>query len=110
MNIINNCGSYKSRIHLCCRYMPSWHGHGRLYFTYTNWSLEFSESKVFGMMPSGWRFGFLHTLAVTHITLSSVKLCISLSEVDYIRALWNETLLQSCNVCYGFICICVCVY
>jgi hypothetical protein len=48
------------------------------------------------------------TLLLLHTSLSSVKFCISLSEVDYFRALWKETLLQSCNVLYN--CICVCIY
>jgi hypothetical protein len=35
-----------------------------------------------GMKPHDWRVGFLHLLAIAHNTLSSVKLYLSLSEVD----------------------------
>jgi hypothetical protein len=33
-------------------------------------------------------------------SLSAVKLCLLLSEINFFSLLWNETLLQSCNVFY----------
>jgi hypothetical protein len=38
--------------------------------------------------------------AIAQDTVSSVKLCLSLSEVDCFHAAWNQILLQSCNVFY----------
>jgi hypothetical protein len=42
-----------------------------------------------------WCIGFPNSPAVVQAILSSVKLCLSLSEVDCFCALWNETLLHS---------------
>jgi hypothetical protein len=42
-----------------------------------------------------------HSPAITQITLSSVKLCLSLSELACFHALWNEPLLQSLHVFYA---------
>jgi len=39
-----------------------------------------------GMKPHDWRVGILHLLAIAQITFSSVKLYLSLSEVDFFRA------------------------
>ena len=50
------------------------------------------------MIPRDRRISFT-TAAIAQITLSPVKLCVSLSEVDCFRALLNDTLLQTCNVC-----------
>jgi hypothetical protein len=107
INIASNYDSYKWRIYLCSHFLSSWNRRGQLYFTYTKWSLKFSERRysawynLAGELASS-------TLLLLHTSLSSVKFCISLSEVDYFRALWNETLLQSCCVFYN--CICVCIY
>jgi len=35
-----------------------------------------------GMTPCGWQIGFPHSPAIAQITLSSVNLCLSLSEVE----------------------------
>jgi len=75
--------------------MSPWNGHGQLYFTYTKWSLEFSERRYSALYNQAGEPAS-STLLLLHTSLSSVKFCISLSEVDYFRALWNETLLQSC--------------
>jgi hypothetical protein len=42
-----------------------------------------------------------HSPATAQITLSSVKLCLSLSEVYCFHALWDEAVLQSFNVLYA---------
>jgi hypothetical protein len=53
------------------------------------------------MRPHSWQVSFSHSPAIAQITLSSVELCLSLSEVVCSRALWNKTLLQSFNVFYA---------
>jgi len=45
----------------------------------------------------GSQVSFLHSPAIVQITLSSVKLHLSLSEVNCLNAVWNETLLPSIN-------------
>jgi hypothetical protein len=50
--------------------------------------------------PHGWQIT-LHSPAITEITLSSAKLCLSLSAFVCFSVLWNETLLQWCNVFYA---------
>ena len=50
------------------------------------------------LWPRGLRVGCPHCPAIVQITLSSVKLCLSLSEVDCRQALLNETFLQWSNV------------
>lgn len=47
------------------------------------------------MRPRGWRVSFLNFPAILQITLSSVRLCLLLSEVDGFRALCSETVRQS---------------
>jgi len=47
------------------------------------------------MRPRGWLAG------CPQITLSSVKLSLSLSQMDCFRAAWNEALLQSLNTLYA---------
>jgi hypothetical protein len=47
------------------------------------------------MRPRGWQVSLLNPLAVTQIVLSSVKLSLSLSQVDCFHASWDGTLLQS---------------
>jgi hypothetical protein len=47
------------------------------------------------MRPRGW------FSAVSQITLSSVKLCRSLNDVNSCDALWNETLRQMFNIFHG---------
>lgn len=54
-----------------------------------------------GLSSHGWQIGFLHFPAIVLITLSSVSICHSLSEVDCFGVLWNETLLQSFNIFYA---------
>jgi hypothetical protein len=107
VNIVSNYDNYIWGIYLCCHYMSSWNGHGQLYFTYTKWSLEFSERR-----DSAWYnvAGEPSSPLLLFTSLSSVLFSrsISLSEVNYFRALWNETLLQSCNVFYN--CISGCIY
>lgn len=44
--------------------------------------------------PCGWQFSFAICFAVAQFTLSSVKLCLSFSEVDCFHAAWNETFIQ----------------
>jgi hypothetical protein len=51
--------------------------------------------------PCGCQVGFPYGTGIVQSTLSSVKLCLSLSEVNCFHALWNEILLQSLNVCYA---------
>jgi hypothetical protein len=48
-----------------------------------------------------------HSPAAAQITLSSVKLYLSLSEVDCYCALWNEILLQSLNAFYASKTVCI---
>jgi hypothetical protein len=50
-----------------------------------------------GMRPLGQWVGIPHSPAIARITLSSVKLCISVIYVDCFRVLWNETLVQLFN-------------
>jgi hypothetical protein len=50
-----------------------------------------SEGK--GVLERGWRVGFRYSPAIAQITISSFKLYVSLNEVDFFRAVWNETLL-----------------
>jgi len=43
------------------------------------------------------KFGFptpLRPCVIAHITLDSVKFCLSLTKFDYLRGLWNEVLHQ----------------
>lgn len=49
----------------------------------------------------GCQVSFPYCTGIVQSTLSSVRLCLSSSEVDYVQALWNETLLQSLYVCYA---------
>jgi hypothetical protein len=49
--------------------------------------------------PHGWQIT-PHSSAIAQIILSLAKLCLSLSVIDCFTVLWNETLLQSCNVFY----------
>jgi hypothetical protein len=44
---------------------------------------------------------FHHSPAIVHITLSSVKFCLSLNKIDCFCVLGNETLLQSCKVLHS---------
>jgi len=39
-----------------------------------------------GMRPCGWQIGFPHSPAIAQIIISSVNLCLSLSEVEYFCA------------------------
>jgi hypothetical protein len=49
----------------------------------------------------GWQGSCPHSSAIVQITLSSVSICLSLSEVDCCHALCNGTCLQICNVFYA---------
>jgi hypothetical protein len=44
-----------------------------------------------------------HWHTIVPVTLSSVKLCLSLSTLDCSCVSWNENLLQACHVPYTFI-------
>ena len=52
------------------------------------------------MRPHGWLAGYPHSPAIAQITLSSVKLRLSLSQFDCFCSLWHETLLRSLNTFY----------
>jgi len=53
------------------------------------------------MRLQGWYVGCPHSAAVTQITASSVKFCLSLSEVDCFCALWSETSsILWCILCF----------
>jgi hypothetical protein len=49
----------------------------------------------FGIGPFTWGVGIPQFPALAEITLSSVMLQLSISDVDCFCALWNETLLPS---------------
>jgi hypothetical protein len=46
------------------------------------------------MRPQSWQVNFISFPATAQTALDSVKLCVSLSEVDWFRASWNDTPLH----------------
>jgi hypothetical protein len=50
--------------------------------------------------PHSWQVGFQPSFAIVQIVLSSVRLCLLLSEVPCFLAVWSETFLWSCSVFY----------
>ena len=52
-------------------------------------------------VTTGWWLGFTHYPAIEQVSLSTVKLCLSLSGDVCFCILWSETLLQLCNVFYA---------
>lgn len=79
------------------------------------WCSEFKSPWSLMLMPlflslmtcsnnSGWDHvaGESHSTipAIAQVTVSSVKLFLSLSEADWFHTVWNQILLQSCNVFY----------
>jgi hypothetical protein len=54
--------------------------------------------RLIEMRPRGWSIGFSQFPAIAQITLSSVKISLSLSEVNCPHTLWNEAVLQSFSV------------
>ena len=78
----------------------------------TVWSVMFANFNVIisticewfqqtGMRPPGWWVGFPHSPAIAQTTVSSVRLCLALSEVECVCALWNKTPLQWFIVFYA---------
>jgi hypothetical protein len=51
--------------------------------------------RIFALLDKTWGVGMPYFTALAQITLSSVMLCLSLSDVDCFYALWNETVLPS---------------
>jgi len=47
--------------------------------------------RTFNIKPCDFYVGILHSPTVSQITLSSVSLFLSLSEVDCFHDLWNDT-------------------
>lgn len=47
-------------------------------------------------------FGFRHLPAIVQIAVTSVKLRLTLNEIDYFCALCNKGLLQFLNACYAY--------
>lgn len=62
------------------------------YFNLGDW---FSRIKTW---PHSWQVGFQPSSAIVQIILSSVRLCLLLSEVFCFHAVWNETILWSFSV------------
>jgi hypothetical protein len=74
--------------------VSTFHGHHfiAIVSTFHDWF------KRIGMWPHDCSIGFSHFPAIAQITLSSVKLSLSLSEAEWFHAEWNEAVFQSLNV------------
>ena len=78
------------------------------FFFYTNASTFRDWFLRTGMRSRGQWVGLPHSSAIAQVSLSTVKLCISVIDVNCFRVLWSETLVQWFDV--TILCVQQCLY